>query len=277
MIYLRYFWSILYFLLFGLNVGIFLLDLNWSFVPSIFFCCFDSWSLWWGESDALQLSPFADVYSVRLLERAPFYCFQILIFQSKRLRLLSFLSWSLTECDFWTSFLEDFHHDYGVNHSSPSRLLWLDLRNPSNFSTDYIVYGRSPYLNFDPTSKPLFNKFLHVVQRSVCRLFVIVGGFLDNVPKFTKGSHVSYFYLYFLQYLVLIIQFIAGFIVRWIIVWSGTGSWWGRRRRISYFPLSPIALFGMFSLLGRGKVITRWTLTPSPTAIFLIFGRVALR
>ena len=140
------------FLLFGLSVGIFLLGSNGSFVAAIFVCCFDSWSLWWGESDAPQLSPIADVYAARLLERAPFCCFQILIFQLKRLRLLSFLSWWLPQCDCLTSFLEDFHHASVVDLSSPSRLLWLDLRNPSNYLADYIVNGRSPYLNFDPPS-----------------------------------------------------------------------------------------------------------------------------
>ena len=106
--------------------------------------------------DAPQLSPFVDFYGARLLERAPFCYFQILIFHLKRLRLLSFLSWSLPQCDFWTLFVEDFHHASGVNLSSASRLLWLDSRNPSNHSEDYIVYGRSPYLNFDPPSKRFF-------------------------------------------------------------------------------------------------------------------------
>ena len=43
------------------------------------------------------------------------------------------------------------------------------------------------------------------------------------------------------------------------------------------FPLSLIALFGMFSLLEREKVALGWTLTPSPIAIFVILGRVALK
>ena len=36
-------------------------------------------------------------------------------------------------------------------------------------------------------------------------------------------------------------------------------------------------LFGIFSLLGRGKVVLGLTLTPPPIAIFAILGRVALR
>ena len=57
----------------------------------------------------------------------------------------------------------------------------------------------------------LFNKFLHVVQRSAYRLFAGVDDFLNNVSKSTKVSHnVSYFYLDFLQDLALINQFIAG-------------------------------------------------------------------
>ena len=118
------------FLLFGLTVGIFFLDSNWDFVAAIFICCFDSSNLWLGEFCAVHLSPFADVYSAGLLERAPFDCFQFLIFQLKRLRLLYFWSWSLPQCDFWTSIREDFHHSSGVNLSFPSRPLWLDLRNP---------------------------------------------------------------------------------------------------------------------------------------------------
>ena len=140
------------FLLFRLTVGIFFLDSNWDFVVVIFVCCFDSWSLWLWEFVAVDLSPLADVYSGGLLERAPFGCFQFLVFQLKRLRLLSFWSWSLPECDFWTSIREDFHHVSGVNFSFPSRLLWLDLA--SNHSVDYIICGRSPYLNCDPPSKP---------------------------------------------------------------------------------------------------------------------------
>lgn len=135
------------------SVGVFLLDSYWSFVAAIFVWCFDSWKLWWGEPNALQLSPFADAYAASPLERAPFDWFQILIFQLKRIRLLSFLSWSYSQFDFWTSFLENFHHASGVNLSSPSRLFWLDLRNPSNYSADYIIYGRSLYLNFDPPSR----------------------------------------------------------------------------------------------------------------------------
>ena len=87
------------------------------------------------------------VYTARLLERGPFSYFQILIFQLNKLQLLPFLSWSLPQRHFW---IEDFHHASEVNVSSPSRFLWLDSRNPSNYSADYIIYGRSPYLNFDP-------------------------------------------------------------------------------------------------------------------------------
>ena len=43
------------------------------------------------------------------------------------------------------------------------------------------------------------------------------------------------------------------------------------------FPLSLLALFGMFSLFGRGKVALGWTLTPPPITVFVILGRVALR
>ena len=136
-----------------LNVGIFLLDSNWSFVAAIFVCCFDSWSLWLGESDARQLSSFAHVYSARRLEKASFGCFQILIFQLKRFRLLSFFSLSLPQCDFWTFFRQHFHHASGENLSSPSRLHWPYSKNPSNYLAVYIVYCRSLYLNFDPPLK----------------------------------------------------------------------------------------------------------------------------
>ena len=37
----------------------------------------------------------------------------------------------------------------------------------------------------------MFDIFLHVVQRSVYRQFIRVGGFLNNVPESTKGSIVS--------------------------------------------------------------------------------------
>ena len=88
-----------------------------------------------------------------LLERVHFCCSQILIFQLNRLRLLPFLSWSLPQRDSWTFFLKDFHHASGVNVSFSSRLLWLHLRNPSKYPSDYIVHGRSTYLNFDPPLK----------------------------------------------------------------------------------------------------------------------------
>ena len=57
----------------------------------------------------------------------------------------------------------------------------------------------------------LFDKFLHVIQQSAYRLFIRVGGFLNNVAESTKWSYnVSYCYYDLLKVLVLINQSIFG-------------------------------------------------------------------
>lgn len=92
-----------------------------------------------------------------------------------------------------------------------------------------------------------------------------------------KRSH-WFWYLIFLPFDLRdhLESFDCRIIVRWIIVWCCAGWWWGKRR-IPYFPLYLLALFGMFPLLGSPKVVLGWTLTSSPIAIFIILGRVALR
>lgn len=180
------------FFLLGLSVGIFLLASNGSFVAAISVSCFDSWSLWWGETHFPQLSPFADAYVTRHLERAPFNCFQILIFQMKRLQLLPFLTWSLSQCDFWTFFWADFHHAFGVNLYSPSRLLWFIPGKHQIIQQIISSMVRYRIWNLTHHQSDFYDKVSHIVQQSSYRLFIGNSGFLNNVPESRKVTYYVY-------------------------------------------------------------------------------------
>ena len=241
-------------------VGIFLLDSNWS-------------------SDVPQFSPFADIYTSRHLQSASFGCFQILNFQLKRRRLLSFLFWSLPQCDFWTFFREDLHHVSGVNLSSPSRdiFTWIFSKTLSlvhwwkTHAYLSVLIGQRHLVSWPGQHYQVLD-FILICWNEKGSLPGRCS-WKSSFPK--KTINFDILYLYHSSWGTSLNLLIASSLSDEWLWGCCTGSWWGRRR-ITSLLLSRLAHFGMFSLPDRGKVVFGETLTPSPIAVFVIHGRIPL-
>ena len=200
-------------------------------------------------------------------------------FPAEKGRLLSFLSWSVPQCDFWTFVREDLHHVSGVNLSSPSRdiFTWIFSKTLSlvhwwkTHAYLSVLIGQRHLVSWPGQHYQVLD-FILICWNEKGSLPGRCS-WKSSFPK--KTIDFDILYLYHSSWGTSLNLLIASSLSDEWLWGCCTDSWWGRRR-ITSLLLSLLALFGMFSLPDRGKVVFGETLTPSPIAVFVIHGRISL-